>query len=604
MSTWIKSTSSNRVAVISQAGVSYFSIELNGDGSSTLPGRVSFVMDDGSGPKAAVSFMSDLNDGEWHHVTGVRANNLIYIYVDGALAGEGSLGGGFAGITTTAPDLGRKGAGNYYNGLIDEVIIWGRALTEAEIGQVFAGAYRTKGTGLYISQMADAGDPAIWTTLSWVTDGPYGKPLAAGDPTLEAVWHMEEPSGVISNAIAANDGTVNGATYGVAGRFDKCLDFNGAASFVSVLDNVVLEMPDLTIEAWINADDVVSRPIVDKSSGGANGYAIGLDAAGLPYFRVGATTCTGYVPVRVGKWTHIAGCYDTVSSRLRLYVDGILTGITAPVAVSTASGQPLIIGRNAAGGVFFDGRIDEVAVHSRALKQGEIEDHYRAGAVTLKIQGRSSNDPLFGGVNFVGPDKTINTYFTQSSGCSLTNSMDLGRYFQYKAYFATEDARYSPRLSGVRVYVANYPTGNPTVEPDSLRAIYFPGRLRSFSDITIPGGAGANVRYQISGDSGATPSWYWWNGAGQWTNDAPADYNFANPVGVINANITNFFQSFYSTAGGTLRFRAFLHSAGDYQIKLDKVDFVASAGRIVVTVPNGDEIGSKAWVVGTPQTIR
>lgn len=605
-STWFNTSDTNRSALVSSDNNSgsYFTIEVNGNGTTIATGRVALVVYDGTTTYTALAGKGGLNNGQWHNAMAVRSGSQVHIYIDGEREGTANIGAAYGSLGTKTVYAAARPRGTpdfFFKGLIDEVCVWGKALSDAEIGYNYFGGYVSQGTGEYISEVVNAGDPAIWRLLAWVTDGPYSRPLSGADPTLAAVWHMEETSGVISNSVAANDGTVNGATYGASGRFLNCLDFTGASS-VSIVNDSDLEPPDITVEAWINADDVISRTIFYKNNG-TSGYVLGLDAAGKPFFRVGSTNCTGYLPVRAGKWTHVAGCYDTVSSKIRLYVDGELAGITPPVAVSTVSGQPAFIGSSAGPSLYFDGRIDEVAIHSRALGGEEILDHYRAGAVTLKLQARSTfSDPTFSGVSFIGPDKTTNTFFTDASGSSLTNIINLGQYFQYKAYLATEDYKLTPKLSGVRVYVANYPTGNPTVEPDSTHAIYFPGRLRRFTDTVVAGGAGANVRYQISGDSGATPSWYYWTGT-QWTNDGPANYNFASTQSQIDQNITNFFDLFYSKTGGNLRFRAFLHSLGDYQMQLDKVDFVASAGRIIVTVPNGGEVGTKAWIVGTPQTI-
>ncbi|MDD4869665.1 MAG: LamG domain-containing protein [Kiritimatiellae bacterium] len=599
---------SNRMVLLSSdnGGGTYFTIEVNGNGSATTIGKAALTVFNGSTVYTALANREALNDGKWHNLVAVRAGSQIHIYIDGEREGTANIGAGYGSLGNKTVYAGARPRGSpdlFYNGLIDEVAVWSRSLTEAEIGNNYAGGFRTQGTGEYISETVDASDQAIWQTLSWVTDGPYSKPLSGGDLTLVGLWHMEEAGSPITNSVGINDGTfAGGVTAGTSGRFGKCLDFNGTLGFVSIAGPAVnLEPPNITVEAWINADDAVNRPIFDKSDGGANGYVIGLDVSGKPYFKVGATVCTGYLPVRVGKWTHIAGCFDSVSSRLRLYIDGELAGITDPVAVSPVSGQPAIIGRDALATGYFDGKIDEVAVHNRVLLGEEILDHYRSGAVTLKFQARSSTtDPTFTGLNFLGPDKTTNTFFVDSSGSSLIGSMDLGRYLQYKAYFASDNYRLTPKLSGVRVYVANYPTANPMVEPDVSHAIYFPGRLRGFTDLIIQGGPSANVRYQISGDSS---SWYWWNGVA-WASNSPSDYNFANPVNIINANITNFFELFYPKTGGDMRFRAFLHSEGDYQIQVDKINFVASAGRIVVTVPDGLEVGSRAWVVGTPQTIR
>lgn len=82
---------------------------------------------------------SDVNDGNWHHIIGVRAGNRVKIYFDGIL--EEDVAG-----TTNSIDSTRKvlfgnqinfDAGSYLAGLIDHVMIWGRALSASEIALLY-----------------------------------------------------------------------------------------------------------------------------------------------------------------------------------------------------------------------------------------------------------------------------------------------------------------------------------------------------------------------------------------------------------------------------------------------------------------------------------
>ncbi len=80
--------------------------------------------------------ITDLRDGNWHHIAGVRDrnNHKLYQYVDGVLDG-------FVDDNTTGPinniysfSIGQRfdGYGHHY-GIIDEVRLWNIARTEAEI---------------------------------------------------------------------------------------------------------------------------------------------------------------------------------------------------------------------------------------------------------------------------------------------------------------------------------------------------------------------------------------------------------------------------------------------------------------------------------------
>ncbi|MBL7003501.1 MAG: PEP-CTERM sorting domain-containing protein [Gammaproteobacteria bacterium] len=78
---------------------------------------------------------------EWHHITGVLDTNLLNLYVDGILEHSmsyaGSVGGGGAyGAIGGALD-------GYFHGVIDEVRIYDRALTAADVNAVMADATGT-----------------------------------------------------------------------------------------------------------------------------------------------------------------------------------------------------------------------------------------------------------------------------------------------------------------------------------------------------------------------------------------------------------------------------------------------------------------------------
>lgn len=80
-----------------------------------------------------------MSNNTWAHIVLVyNGNDTGAIYVDGSTVS----GGGVSAITGDAVSLniGRQGTATYYvTGLIDEVAIWGRALTVSEIGTVWAG---------------------------------------------------------------------------------------------------------------------------------------------------------------------------------------------------------------------------------------------------------------------------------------------------------------------------------------------------------------------------------------------------------------------------------------------------------------------------------
>jgi alkaline phosphatase D len=81
-----------------------------------------------------------------------------------------------------------------------------------------------------------------------------------------------------------------------------------------------------------------------------------------------------------GRWSHVAATFD--SSALRVYLDGKLVAthkLPIPGPCSEFSG--LVFGGDRTGtGQNFAGRLDEIAVWSRALSDAEIRDLDHGGA--------------------------------------------------------------------------------------------------------------------------------------------------------------------------------------------------------------------------------
>ena len=73
--------------------------------------------------------------GSWHHLVGVVADDKMFLYVDGALEKEMTYNGPMA-TGGSETEIGHAGDGGFV-GIIDEVLIYNRALTEDEVEQIF-----------------------------------------------------------------------------------------------------------------------------------------------------------------------------------------------------------------------------------------------------------------------------------------------------------------------------------------------------------------------------------------------------------------------------------------------------------------------------------
>jgi len=131
---WIKLTSDGINTVAGKKGSNYGASP--GYMLTVDDGVLYFTMGDGSNSFKSSGF-AGVNDGQWHFVAGVRNGSIAYVYFD-----EQNKSDDCSAIGDVNNDrnfyVGRKGyVGNFFNGTIDEVRIYNRALSEEEIKRLY-----------------------------------------------------------------------------------------------------------------------------------------------------------------------------------------------------------------------------------------------------------------------------------------------------------------------------------------------------------------------------------------------------------------------------------------------------------------------------------
>ncbi|GIX06669.1 MAG: hypothetical protein KatS3mg115_1072 [Candidatus Poribacteria bacterium] len=80
--------------------------------------------------------VTPINDGEWHHVVGMKVGNEARVYIDGALDGSAPLGEEDVYGGNDYPLVFMRHYDRHLAGAIDEVAIFNRALSEDELRQL------------------------------------------------------------------------------------------------------------------------------------------------------------------------------------------------------------------------------------------------------------------------------------------------------------------------------------------------------------------------------------------------------------------------------------------------------------------------------------
>ncbi len=94
---------------------------------------------------------SNMNTGEWYHIVSVLSNNSIKLYLNGVKVGSTvRLSSDPVSSSTNMMAIGRFGTynGYYFDGSLDEVGIWNRALSQEEISRLY-----NSGQGLPYSEL-------------------------------------------------------------------------------------------------------------------------------------------------------------------------------------------------------------------------------------------------------------------------------------------------------------------------------------------------------------------------------------------------------------------------------------------------------------------
>ena len=118
-----------------------------------------------------------LADDTWHHVaaTRVRSSGAMELYIDGILAASGTGGRNELGSARQI-SIGALQTGlNYFNGLIDELRIWNRARSAADIAQYKS--RRLTGKEQYLVDYFRFDEANAFPIPNWVAQGDSGIPV-------------------------------------------------------------------------------------------------------------------------------------------------------------------------------------------------------------------------------------------------------------------------------------------------------------------------------------------------------------------------------------------------------------------------------------------
>jgi len=377
--------------------------------------------------------------GVWNHVVGLYDGQYLLFYLNGVLASNASVGSYAVMPGSNSLVIGRDDpqAGRFFNGTIDEVRVYNRSLSSAEVLQHYYSNLRkyspTRWVFESVKPISQPGSYPYYAYLndstgsnqtevrtlnvgsnSWVSFLPptlannaltYAKPIVVNasvagislgsfglnwngvnypfyDSSLVLALNFDNASSIgdsASNAVDVsqygNNGSISGAAWNASGKYGGALSFDGVNDFVNVTSIGTLS-GDVTIYAWINASPLQTGNYIyflDLSRASGSGIQLALYSDG----RVTNDNAGGPTYMLWGPRLNDYRWHHVAMARqgttYSLYVDGQFQNSTPGTSVTYTNLQ---VGKRFTGSSYFNGSIDEVRVWSRALSADEIQQQY------------------------------------------------------------------------------------------------------------------------------------------------------------------------------------------------------------------------------------
>lgn len=335
---------------------------------------------------------------QWVHCVGVRDGTTKLLYINGVLDKTGTTQGVITGKTTkvflgTIEDSSHKY--QLFNGKIDDVRIYDRALSAQEIFELYQLGFGGKAFSPYPPDGATGADPNIilsWspgkdavshdvylgTTYSDVNDGtgdtykgnydansydPNGLALGTTyywridernpsdtvkgsiwsfktwvEPNFVSWWKLDEGSGiVVYDSAGFNDGTIYGATW-TTGQIDGALSFDGVNDYVEGSSSPFdFANTTFTVSAWFKTTG--GEGVIVGEGGDYGGWMLRTAGTGLLMAQLKASNSSDAYRAWTttnynnNNWYHVAAVITTnTSNPAGNHADIYVDGLIVPTS--------------------------------------------------------------------------------------------------------------------------------------------------------------------------------------------------------------------------------------------------------------------------------
>jgi len=344
--------------------------------------KIVFFIQDGINIEEAIS-NDPVPDTDWHHYIALYNSTGLYLFVDGVKQSD-------VGASITLPIHGSEtvgiGAesgitpGGFFNGSIDDVAIYNKALTEWEILQLYE-SYPEPPASTCDDEIKNQGE------INVDCGGPCSACGLLDFPSLVSLWKFEDNLDD-SGLIGGNDGICTYCPGYVDGKSGKAIEFDNdrvdiahssSLTFGGYIDSYSFSLfVKATNPAPIGAriiekrDGSTSYPISMQVNNPSNNNDLGNYIYQKTPVNFPGNTILG-TKLWDGNWHHIVFVVDSSTDKLYSYLDGdIYTTDDNTITASTDNDHTLFIGSNFALNRNFTGSVDEIAIFNKALSDAEV----------------------------------------------------------------------------------------------------------------------------------------------------------------------------------------------------------------------------------------
>ena len=290
----------------------------------------------------------------WSHIAVTLSGSNANIYVNGVNTGTTSSINNV--INNTQPiKIGNNNLGAIFNGDIDQVRIFNKAITSTEV------------TTLY-------NEVACEKTCT--TDTPQIVPDCIAYYKLDGNATDSNGSGTLY------DGTATNVSW-TQGRFGSAGGFNGTSSYINNGYIPSLVTQEFSISTWVKFSALTDNQTIASnyvSSGGTSrGWFIRYTSSnGLQFAFRNSTTdislSNNYVP-NISEWINV--CVVISATSKTLYIDGVVNATLGSDSIIYLGNQETYFGRLGILGIqYLNGDIDQVRIFNKAISAEEVTTLY------------------------------------------------------------------------------------------------------------------------------------------------------------------------------------------------------------------------------------